>query len=92
LMFLLARHRTGVTANTSVLIDNKPVAHGERLSIVLESAVAKCRSGARHPYSNLAHKPIKECGRTPAFQAGEGQANPARCYQAASKRTNTSLR
>jgi hypothetical protein len=27
LVFLLARHRTGVTADTSVLVDNKPVAH-----------------------------------------------------------------
>src|SRR5262249_21140622 len=32
LMFLLARHRAGVTPNTSVLIDNKPVAHSERFS------------------------------------------------------------
>src|SRR5262249_13316993 len=60
LMFLLARHRAGVTANTSVLIDNKPVAHRERFSIVLERAdfdmqegCLKCRSVARHPYSGV---------------------------------------
>ena len=27
LVFLLARHRTGVAANTSILVDNEPVAH-----------------------------------------------------------------
>jgi hypothetical protein len=27
LVFLLARHRAGVTADTSILVDNEPVAH-----------------------------------------------------------------
>jgi len=36
LVFLLARHRAGVTADTSILVDNEPVAH-KRMAAVLIS-------------------------------------------------------
>jgi hypothetical protein len=35
LVFLLARHRTGVTPNTSILVDYESVSHGANLSLYL---------------------------------------------------------
>src|SRR5215471_16005723 len=43
LVFLFARHRTGVTPNTSVLVNDKAVAHavGDRLSYTLDDNIGR---------------------------------------------------
>jgi hypothetical protein len=43
LVFLLARHRAGVTTDTSILIYDESVSHTSEFDIVLEGMTGECR-------------------------------------------------